>query len=447
MNIFGPRGGENIDLQSWLFEEDGQDFCVGAKEDYAFAGQGSFSPQEITSDDIPGWTEKDSIKWNADLNLDDCLSIDLKSKSWHDNLIGEDAKWASNVYDEYQRFMAQEKAKDAVQDCFNVNSENFMLGHDCQDSELECDLESNLFPLTPDSLIENICNDIIDETNESDNKLHFENNDYSNDLSKDEAECQQSFENDQPMDSLCYEVQNSVDSNKPDHYSNYPSQDEADCQLSFENDQRMDDLCYEVPDSVESNKPQIITVPLSEAVEPQIQVINVESFKQESPEHSKIIFCRRVTLPSPCLTPSTLALPRRSSLPLTSPPPSVPLKDIITEQGDELFRDFVEMEDEVKPEPELLRWSEVEENRKRRIPYTQAERKMRKKEQNKRAAIKYRERKKEEQEKISGSLEEEEERYRQLKEESMRLMTEKEMVKQLFLDLLKRKRAEVLALR
>lgn len=451
-----PQGGENIDLQSWLFEEDGQDFCKGAKEDYSFVGQGAFSPQAITSDDIPGWTEQDSIKWNADLNLDDCLSIDLKSKSWHQNLIGEDAKWASEVYSEYQQFLAEEKAKNSwpldvqnsslfgvqnhspfgvqnpssfgVQNSSPYDAQDLML-----DNGLDMELGTDLYPLTPDSLVDNICNDIIADTNVSGDKVDFEENVYPNVPPQEEPLGQPSFENDHCMEDMSYEVEDPPQNREPEIF-------------------------------IENDKPQIITVPLSEAVEPKIQVINVNSVKQESPapQRSKIIFCRRVTLPSPSalqiptLRRSSLPLkgsplylrspsPLRSSSPLLSsshPAPSVPLKDIITEQGDDLFRDFVEMEDDVKPEF-LPADHATHPASQRRRPFSQEERRLRKKEQNKRAAIRYREKKKEEQEKVFDSVEELEEQLRLAKEEGFRLESETGMVKQLLLDLLKRKMAEV----
>jgi len=476
MNVW-PQGGENIDLQSWLFEEDGQDFRKGAKENYSFVGQGAYSPQTITSDDIPGWTEQDSIAWNADLNLEDCLSVDLKSKSWHDTLIGEDAKWANGVYSEYQQFLAAEKAKNAspfaAQKSFPFNGVQNSPPYDIQNFMLDnvdgSELGNDLYPLTPDSLVDDIYNDIIASTNVSGDKVDFEENIHPNDPSA--AVGQLGFENDHCMEDMCYEVNDTAETDKPQIIDNAELEpqiiDNAELEPQIIDNAELEpqiidnaELYQQIIDDAEpepqmivgDDKPQIITVPLSEALEPKIQVINVDSVKQESSfqEQPKIIFCRRVTLPSP--SARTIPTLRRSSYPLECSPiylpspspipaPSVPLKDIITEQGDDLLRDFVEMEDEVKSEPE-----EMEQANHRRRPFTQEERRLRKKEQNKRAAIKYREKKKEEQEKIFGSVEVLEDRLRQAKEESIRLSAEKEMVQTLLLDLLKRKRAEVIAL-
>jgi len=385
MNIFGPQGG-NIDLQSWLFEgetlPEKQDFHKGAKEDYSvFIGPGS-SPHAITSDDIPGWSEKDSADWYADLNLDDCFQIDLKNNAWRDNLSGEDAKWASTVLGEYQKFMLKNEVQEAENETeynsFDASKDDFT-----QATEVFHSL-----PSSPESWEGTIDNMYCDRGQSSDE----------------------------------------IEAN----YHEFPSKPEDRGQSSDE----IETTHQEFP-----SKPEIIKVPISEAIiHPQIKVLDVET--KSLPATSKIIFCKRITMPSPKSVRS-----------------SPPLKDIITEKGDELLEDFVKLEEPIAnshfddrdnlqeiPSPEYDYCEVKNVSRKRRVPFSQAERKQRKKEQNKRAAIRYREKKKEEQDQMFGSIDEEEDKNLSLREENVRLVSEKEIVKRLFLDLLQRKREEVLGL-
>lgn len=208
------------------------------------------------------------------------------------------------------------------------------------------------------------------------------------------------------------------------------------------------ETCRELPSF---EKPEIIKVPISEAIiqSPKLRVIDViaQPVVKHEVEDSKIIYCKRVTVPS---HPKVIL-----------PSPTPPLKDIITEQGDELVRDYVDLID-MKIEPEDWQRSrsgslECEftcglegtntRSPKRKASFTAQERKLRKKEQNKQAAIRYREKKKEEHDLFFSSLEKEEEENVRLREQNDKLKAEKEIVARLLLEMLKKKKADSLALK
>jgi len=208
------------------------------------------------------------------------------------------------------------------------------------------------------------------------------------------------------------------------------------------------ETCRELPSF---EQPEIIKIPISEAIiqSPKLRVIDViaQPVLKHEVEDSKIIYCKRVTVPS---HPKVIL-----------PSPTPPLKDIITEQGDELVRDYVDLID-MKIEPED--WQRSRSNsleceftgglegtnilsRKRKGSFTAQERKLRKKEQNKQAAIRYREKKKEEHDLFFSSLEKEEEENVRLREQNNKLKAEKDIVARLLLEMLKKKKADLLALK
>lgn len=408
MNVFGPQG-DKIDLQSWLFEgesfKEPQDFCGRAGENYSFCdGQGSFSPQAITSDEIPGWTDEHT-DWYGNLNLDECLQMDVKKGSWYDNLTGDDAKFAAGVFDEYKKFM-QDK-RDSV-------------GQKTEDSFSSIDQERR------DSITSIESND-YDRFNIKSEELPLDS-DFSNHMSMES--------NHVPMEDLDSSVSLPTVTGLIDNCENIYCEEAPHDSQMLDNDNLVysDNFDY----LLKENGPQIIKVPLSEAaIQPQIKVLNYEPHRVDQDiDHPKIIFCKRVTMPSPVTAPS--------------------LKDVITEKGDELLMDYV---DEIRSEHSLMDGYENSFNSsyengnsshgaktsggRRKATFTLAERKERKKEQNKRAAIRYREKKKEEEGDIFGSIDDEQERNSQLKKEYAKLVSEKDIVRGLLLDLLKRKRAEI----
>jgi len=430
MNAASPSG-DNIDLQSWLFEEESfigpSDFCLGAKENYSFInGQGSTSPQAITSDDIPGWTESHTADWYADLNLDDCLRVNLKGNDWNNTLSGEDAKLVMSVYDDYQKLMQeQDFPSQSNQSSFDdIQFEDNFVSLKELDGNLSASLES-LAGRVEDIFSSQVN---VEVKNEGDCIIDAQPCENEGDCIIDAQPCEneggciiegQTYENE---DRCFIDVQPHENGDDCFIYSQSYG-NEGDCIIEAQPYERH---MYE-------NSPTIVTVPLSEAMsQPQLKVLEFD--EPNSCEDKQFIYCKKFTISSPSVEQ-----------------PIAQLKDVITEKGDELVRDLVEsqfnssetrMDSLGAPLNRYYTESPVETKRKR--PYSLAERKLRKKEQNKRAAIRYREKKKEEQEQVFSSIDEEEQKNKELKREHWNMMSEMAIVKRLFVDLLIKKQAESL---
>jgi len=104
------------DLVNWLDnpaptpQEHLQGFREGAKETYP--PPSSYPLPLAASNWSPVYSDDFDDLLGADLsseNLDDCLSLNMKDENWHRKLSGDDAKWAAQVSRDYQQFKQQKR--------------------------------------------------------------------------------------------------------------------------------------------------------------------------------------------------------------------------------------------------------------------------------------------------------------------------------------------------
>lgn len=191
---------------------------------------------------------------------------------------------------------------------------------------------------------------------------------------------------------------------------------------------------------INSSSPYIISVPVSEAYQQQ----NEETFSIVSDLSELSGYQTNQKAPKPfIINLKRVSIPNKSceihepqpSIVVNSPEPSVPedneltLKDILeTESADEVIRDFLQSP---SPSSVLLsprsddgsvpsssfsdaEYSPASPLKKTRKTYSSIEKKLRKKEQNKRAALRYRQKKKEEEDALESVYRKEQERSRML---------------------------------
>jgi len=445
--------------------DDNQDFCEGAEFDYSLPanGDGSSSPQLITAADVPGWLERHPVHLSENMNLFDCVDEDFKGDFWLDeSVVKDNAKWASD-------------------DTFSFENEIETIPGDYSP------------PLTPVPAVEanNFVN-ISEVINEDGQKVE------ASSISEDSVmnECQgddSGFEEDRmsPMSlpddtpvllqphsfypetpaSVYHDEAGIVQSEEDSPYTNAGSFDPPIITL----DDDPPPLQYA---SDVANTPRIIKIPISAVFkkkslpvvhctwQPKRQVIK----PQVSQDEPRIIYLKKVSVSKPVVKPEPV------------------LKDIISGDGDELLRELLptfkseplkmqdyredtkpstsqqptsaygsswERDEDCKPlaqswdqdedyQPSAQSWEQDEDYQpsaqsRRRRPFTKEEKKLRKKEQNKRAALRYREKKRGEFSSLAEELNDLDVKIAEKTGNLNKLELEADLLKSLVKDLIKKR--------
>jgi len=426
--------------------DDNQDFCEGAEFDYSLPanGDGSSSPQLITAADVPGWLERHPVHLSENMNLFDCVDEDFKGDFWLDeSVVKDNAKWASD-------------------DTFSFENEIETIPGDYSP------------PLTPVPAVEanNFVN-ISEVINEDGQKVE------ASSISEDSVmnECQgddSGFEEDRmsPMSlpddtpvllqphsfypetpaSVYHDEAGIVQSEEDSPYTNAGSFDPP--VITLDDDPPPQQYASDV-----ANTPRIIKIPISAVfkkkslpvvhctLQPKRQVIK----QQVSQDEPRIIYLKKVSVPKPVVKPEPV------------------LKDIISGDGDELLRELLptfkseplKMQDyreDTKPstsqqstwerdedyKPLVQSWDQDEDYQpsaqsRRRRPFTKEEKKLRKKEQNKRAALRYREKKRGEFSSLAEELNDLDVKIAEKTGNLNKLELEADLLKSLVKDLIKKR--------
>lgn len=368
---------DQVDLVSWLVGQDDvvfnnkeQDFYQGAKDFYSLPS-GNTS-EWLPSEDLCRDVSDDDLlyKEGFDMKLEDCIAVDTNANTWQDLLIGSDAEFVRQVDQEHQLVQLrvnQEQLSYKSQVLINSNIPQFSTvkyDNSRYEPSQSCDHQSygspyygydNSFNSPLSSYCESACSppDVSSEFGSPMSGYDEPTVDFSDlDFSSSKTE--------QPYDHG-YESLDKFSDVKYEHVFKRPETLFDELQVGI--------TCN--PINIETDE-EIFEISDDESQyhSPTLCVIDGIGDNSPAADSKNVVYCKR------------FSSPRASVDSVSGSFQGVGMLDINSE-------------------------SDHSENRvvcgqKRKAPYTQAERKLRKKEQNKRAAIKYREKKKIECDEIEG---------------------------------------------
>lgn len=461
--------GDHVDLVDWLEEplcnDLSQGFRDGAKETFCapiVKKSRNWSPalSEVS-------TDLSEVEFYSNDNLDDCLALDLKKDNWHEQLTGEDAKWAREVAEDYKQL---KRKRDSEEMLFTVRCDQPLFG-----AEYNTWQEPNVSPVQYQAAYSPFshASEGIDSGIDSP-QPEFCSPVYENIYSPDHIDSRL-YESDAPLRELnqqdiCSFIESGYESTEPscstDSYDNYCNSqsshnlesnhsvvnDSDDLNVSsivaFENDfntsfkeESTIEIKYSSDEVQESGNNPAFQSPRVEIVghgHGRFRQFSGDDDQQNDPG---VIYCKKVSLNA------RESFKVESSLCEAKPL----LKDVISENGDDILNELV-----CSPEPtfdlgsspnsymdeSLVVSEEYEqfdehpqphtkssfERKVKRVPFTAEERKLRKKEQNKRAALRYREKKKMEEEELNEEYISLLKKNKELKEKRSKTMAEFEVI-------------------
>jgi len=455
--IGGLLPGAQVDLVNWLDEpvinQEYQGFCEGAKETYlpspAVNRARNWSP--VYSDVSDDLLDSDL----ASDNLDDCLSLNLKDDNFHMQLSGEDAEWARGVAEDYRQLQQKRTGRRRRQaQC--SGQQHFDDGYSSNgpiDSPPYQYYRRDVVN-SPSSPASDLTSSPMSETYNSPEYCNF----YTPEQSVNQN-------NNWDLEELYQEDINTVIKSERGLTSPH-----GQSEINFVNTSILQPRLSNY-NNEESNQSYIIAYDndskASIAEETTIEIgHNYEVEKQAPFIHSRnneFGYCQQSTPKNEWYGSSAANTPHDGYQSPDSQQPS--LKDLITHEGDSILRDlispiqradgseitarFVGASSEYVDDPHSIddplneesssEASFYSEKKAKRVPFTAEERRLRKKDQNKRAAVKYREKKKIEMDEIT-------ERYQaglklntELEEMKRKKMAEFDMIRSLLLEKLRNK--------
>jgi len=441
-----PAGLENeVPETSLLYDQnrsdDIQDFCNGAEFDYSLpaSGDGLCSPQMITTADVPGWVEQHPDRLDEDMNIFDCMDEDFKGEFWYDK----------NITDENEKYLSNE--------IFSIEN----------NIELRNDLTP---PISP---------------------LPFVERKYSVDCNRNDFKVMKPSMG--PEISMVYEspVNNSgfisescsptclpeptqCNSSSTNGVIEYPgSIYEAEAPVKCEDDARfatdtgeppvivLEDEPLVATPAVVKSAPKVIRIPLSAVFKrPKVQPRKT-CIEKPIVEKPKLSFLK----PQVPKNNSRIVYVKKVSVPVkTEVKPEPVLLDVISGDGDELLKELLpsykseespgqDWSTESYPSSSRARspayWDDDEDYQpssqpgRKRAAYTKEEKKLRKKEQNKRAALRYREKKKDEFHSLATEIKQLTEATAREEEKHSRIVMENDLLRGLVKDIIRQRLMEM----
>lgn len=376
---------DQLDLVSWLVGQDDlvfnnkeQDFYQGAKDFYSLpsGNTSEWLPSEDLCRDVP---DDDLLyKEGVHMKLEDCIAVDTNANTWQDLLMGSDAEFVRKVDQEHQLVQLH-----ANQEQLSYENEVLINSNFPQFSTVEDDNSRY-------------------EPGQSCDYQTYGSPHYGYDVSFNsplssytESACSPPSEFGSPMSGY---DEHTVDFS--DHKFSF-SKSEIPYDYGYESQPKYSDVKYERvfkrPETSVDEQMVITCNPINTETDEEIFEVSDDEGRYQSPslcvidgigdysttaDAKNVVYCKR------------FSSPRESVGSISGSLQGVGMLDIDSE-------------------------SDHSENRvlcgqKRKAPYTQIERKLRKKEQNKRAAIKYREKKKIECDEIEGEYSAESKKYEEL---------------------------------
>jgi len=458
MYVIGGLPGAQVDLVNWLddpvLNTNYQGFREGAKETYLppAASNRSQNWSPVYSDISNDLLDSDL----ASDNLDDCLSLNLKDDNFHMQLSGEDAKWARGVAEDYKQLQQRsgrrrkqahsgqlhlevQYGQQQFDDGYSSNGPNdspFQQYRDV-DSPFSPISDSISSPLSEAYNSPEYCNFYTPEQcvnqNNSWDLEELDQNDI-NTLIKSESCCTSpdgQYENELKISDNCYSQLSSNIYNNEDSNKSYI--------IAFDNDNTSvaDEATIEIGDTFKEKPAQVICSSNTDFG------YNLQQSAQEGGWYGNNI---DNSSPNACGSPE-----RKTSL-----------KDIITHEGDSILRDLISPITGSDGSQITARYGALSVNfvhnsqaidnpnedysevdfypgkKAKRVPFTAEERKLRKKEQNKRAAIIYREKKKKEMDGITERYENALKLHSELEELKKKKIAEFELMQSLLLEKLRK---------
>jgi len=416
-----PRGAQQVDLVNWLDAPAStqQGFREGAKETYHPPSSSSlFLPSSAYSS--PAYSDDYDDLLGTDLagdNLDDCLSLDMSDDNWHRRLSGEDAKWAEQVSRDYRQL--RQKKKSAICSSSRELADNCTVGPVADDGYLSNEpTDSPPYQqmyqggfYSPQS----VATSPFSEAYNSPEYQSFQTQDQSPFQVDEDLTVLEDEDMKYLMESVSFPTSpSSKDAGSTERY-------DAD---SFDNIYRM--ICE---DSEKDLTPleEMETSPAVESFDRSRQSENIWLDNSE-------------------------AEPSYVSNNVVESEDTV-LKDVIDEEGDSILQDLISPIQQADGSQitasydvrsiegsSLQTGLDCSAKRTKRVPFTAEERRLRKKEQNKRAAIKYREKKRSETDDAADRFEAVIKKNSELKEKKRRALAEFDVIRSLLLEKLRQPR-------
>lgn len=412
MDIDGLPGA-SVDLVDWLVEKEGpniyagsQDFYQGAKETYSLPVH---EKCDLSSPLVFVLQRDDVVRENAqccdDLSLDECLAVDMSQDTWAEKLTGRDGDWARHIAQEFREFQhSRRNSKDSVSPFLSPRS----------DSSYSTTPISSFYspehgePFSPDYRVDDLDSMTCGQMNFTDNV--YEPVVFPVDEQKVDFMCLKDVEpfNPDHLD-ICDEGEIKVENQiEPLNENKFVLPEE-------QRDQVDSGSCYQ----------RMIDVHRQDSFDaPSIRIVETEPVEAPNQNRSKIIYCKKFT--------NQAVRSKRAD--------NVKLKEVIAAEGDQILQSLVPSSSIAKDFSVMVESSAFEGlnaskyGKIKRGCFSPVERKSRKKEQNKRAATKYRVKKRSEMDILMADRDHELERETSLKEELQRKFSEFKILRELFLE-------------
>jgi len=449
-----------VDLVNWLDNNPApaqqlkQGFRDGAKETYR---PSSTSPLPASTWS-PAYPDDYDDLLGANLsseNLDDCLSLNMKDDNWHRKLSGADAEWAEQVSRDYRQLKQQKKRISSG----HLPASDNLSGHlpDHLSGHLPDHLSGHLADHLSGQLADHLSGHLPDHL--SGDRQQYTDDGYLSNEPTDSPPHQGGFYS--PLSAPRSSANNSPFSeayNSPEYQTFYTPEQS----IRQNNDWDLNEL--------EENYVKSLVESVSLPTSPNGQQYVESSENTEDFDSIYKIVCGNspnyitsdgtnlemgLAYQNENLWDDNSALETSSSSNVQESEKML-LKDVISEEGDSILQNLISPIKQANgseitacynasssySEPREVTfqqtgYEQTGAKRPKKVPFTAEERRLRKKEQNKRAAIKYREKKKVQVDDIYERYEAVVNRNKELKEEKKRTLAEFDVIRSLLLEKLK----------